>query len=69
MLRPHDREDAELDEVRLAAQRVEDALIFFGGEAVLGDDFGRDRIGHAAPLSGGYEPGLVATGGCGELHR
>ena len=40
MLRPHDREDAELGEVRLAAERVQDALIFLGGQAVLGDDFG-----------------------------
>ena len=42
MLGPHDREDAELDQVGLAAQRVEDALIFLGREAVLGDDFGGD---------------------------
>ena len=28
MLGPHDREDAELDEVGLAPQRVEDALVF-----------------------------------------
>ena len=42
MLRPHDREDAELDEVRLAAERFQDAVIFLGAEAVLGDDVGRD---------------------------
>ena len=52
MLRPHHREDAELGQVRLAAQRVEDALIFLGGKAVLGDDFRRDRgFGHGAPLA------------------
>ena len=33
MLRPHDREDAELDHVRLAAERLEDAVIFFGAQA------------------------------------
>jgi hypothetical protein len=42
MLRPHDREDAELDQVRLAAERVEDPVIFFGGKAVVGDDLGGD---------------------------
>ena len=42
MLRPHDREDAELDEVRLAAEGVEDAVIFVGREAVLGDHLGGD---------------------------
>ena len=47
MLGPHHREDAELGEVGLAAQGVEDALIFLGGKAVLGDDFGGDRgFGH-----------------------
>jgi hypothetical protein len=38
MLGPHHREDAELGEVGLAPQRVEDALIFFRGKAVFGDD-------------------------------
>ena len=42
MFRPHDREDAELDEVRLAAEGVEDAVIFVGGETVLGDHLGGD---------------------------
>ena len=45
MLRPHDREDAELDQVRLAAERVEDAVIFLVAEAMLGDDFGGDGGG------------------------
>ena len=52
MLRPHDREDAELGEVRLPPQRVEDPLIFLAGEAVLGDDLRRDRgFGHAGRIA------------------
>ena len=55
MLGPHDRENAEFDEVGLAAEGVEDAVIFFRSEAMLGDDFGRNRggedNGHAAPLA------------------
>src|SRR4030095_15423720 len=39
MLRPHHREDAELDQVRLAAERVEDAVILFRGKDLLGDYF------------------------------
>ena len=42
MLRPHHREDAEFHKVRLAPQRMEDALVFLGGKAVLFDDFGGD---------------------------
>ncbi len=42
MLGPHHREDAEFDEVRLAAERFQDAIIFIGRETVLGDHFGRD---------------------------
>jgi hypothetical protein len=30
MLRPHHREDAQFDEVRLAAQSVEDLVVFLG---------------------------------------
>ena len=45
VLRPHDGEDAELDEVRLAAHRVQDALVFVGAEAVVGNDLGRDHGG------------------------
>jgi hypothetical protein len=53
MLRPHDREDAELGEVRLAAKRVEDSLIFLRREAVLGDDLRRDRgLGHGGRIAG-----------------
>ena len=44
MLRPHHREDAELGQVRLAPHGVEDALIFLGREAVLGDDLGVMRF-------------------------
>jgi hypothetical protein len=29
---------------------MQDALIFFGGQAVLGDDGGRD-LGHAPPIA------------------
>ena len=43
MLGPHDRKDAELDQIGLAAKRVEDAVIFVGGKAVLGDDLGGDH--------------------------
>src|SRR4051812_7898301 len=42
MLRPHDRENAELDKVRLAAERFEDSAIFLVAEPVLGDHFGGD---------------------------
>jgi hypothetical protein len=45
MLRPHDREDAELDQVRLAPERLYDALIFFVGQAVFGDHGGGDLGG------------------------
>ena len=51
---PHDREDTQLDEIGLAAQCVEHALVFFGAEAVLFDDFGGDRgfdCCHARALS------------------
>ena len=42
MLAPHHREDAKLADQRFAAEDIEQALIFLGLEAVLGDDFGRD---------------------------
>ena len=57
MLVPHRREDAELGERRLAPDQIEDALIFVGLEAVLGDefrrdaDFVRDHNGHKVGLS------------------
>src|SRR3546814_20827829 len=52
MLRPHDREDAELDEVRFAAERGQDALIFLRRKPVFGDDLGGDGgggLGHGSP--------------------
>src|SRR6185312_7806825 len=62
MLRPHDREDAELDEVGLATERLQDAPIFLVAEAVLGDHFGGDAGGveyvHARVISGGAGWGL-----------
>ncbi len=42
VLVPHRREDAELGEARRPADEVEDALIFVGLEAVLGDEIRRD---------------------------
>jgi hypothetical protein len=50
MLGPHDREDAQLDQVRRAAEAVFDNGVFLGRETVLGDDFGGD-LGHGAPLA------------------
>ena len=45
MLVPHGREDAELGEARLAADQVEDALVFVGLQPVRRDEFRRDRNG------------------------
>ncbi len=39
MLRPHDREYAEFDHIRLAAHRRQNAVIFFEIEAVLSRRF------------------------------
>ena len=50
MLRPHDREDAQLDQVRLTPQGVQHALVFILGQPVLGNDFGSD-FGHWRPLA------------------
>jgi hypothetical protein len=49
MLGPHHAEDAELGQIRLTAHRVQDALIFLGGQAVLGDDLGGDSGHEASP--------------------
>ena len=50
VLAPHDREDAEFADRRLAAEDFEQALVLVRLEAVLGDDLGRDfsrrRLGH-----------------------
>ena len=50
MFAPHHREDAEFHEIGLAAERVQDAVVFFFGEAVLGDDVGGD-FAHGARLT------------------
>src|SRR5260221_9134328 len=39
---PHDGKNAELGDVRIAAENFLDARVFFGGDAVLGGDFGSD---------------------------
>ncbi len=44
VLRPHDREDAEFGDGRLAAHDLEQALVFIRFEAVLGDEFGCDHF-------------------------
>ena len=57
MLRPHDREYAQFRQVRLAADRLQDAVIFFRAEAMFGDDFRGDLgsgAGHAAPLAAAW---------------
>ena len=47
VLAPHDGEDAEFLEARLATEDRKDLLVLFRGESVLGDEFGSDRgIGH-----------------------
>src|SRR3954451_3901755 len=69
MLRPHDGEDAELDEVRLPAQRLEDAVILLGAETMLGHHCGRDAGGfqdvHARPLAASAKGRQFATSGFG----
>ena len=42
MLAPHDREDPELGEVRIAAQDFFNAFEFVRGETVLRDEFRSD---------------------------
>jgi hypothetical protein len=49
MLGPHHREDAQLGQIGLATERMEHAIIFFGGQPVLGDDLGGD-VGHGLSL-------------------
>ena len=46
VLRPHRREDPELDEIWLASQMAEDPAVFLLGEAVLPDDLGCDSRVH-----------------------
>jgi hypothetical protein len=57
MLGPHHREDAEFGQVRLAAERVENARIFLIAEAVLGHHLRRDLARHARAL--GDQSGFV----------
>src|SRR5262245_52395153 len=44
MLAPHHREDAEFGIGRFAAEDALDALVFFGRQAMLLDQFRRDRV-------------------------
>src|SRR5258707_1147036 len=78
MLAPHHREDAELGEVRHTTENDHRAHVFLGGQAVLGDDVGRN-LAHAAdaPISARAMPSKrprpstlqssssVASSGCG----
>ena len=56
VLAPHDREDAELGQRGLAAEDLEQPLVFVGREPVLGDDLGGDAGGsfgvHTTALKG-----------------
>jgi hypothetical protein len=64
MLGPHDRENAELDEVRLTAKRVQDSLIFVRAQPMLFDDLRSDTGSfdnvHARRLSGRGQLRLVS---------
>ena len=54
MLRPHHRENAKLDQIGLAPHCIQDALIFFLGKAMVGDDLRGDlggSLGHARRFS------------------
>ena len=55
VLAPHHREDAELDQVRRAAEDLQDALVLVGLEPVLGDDLRRDRRRSCQGLEQGAE--------------
>lgn len=57
MLTPHDGENAEFGEVRLASEDGFDAFVFVGRNAVFGDDFGCD---------GGHIGRIFKHGGHGE---
>ena len=52
MFRPHYREDTEFEQVRLPPHGREHALIFFGREAVGGNNLGRD-LAHGARIACG----------------
>ena len=55
VLRPHDREEPQLGQVGLAPQQAHDAVVLFGLEVVLREDFGGD--GHGAEDSILIPPG------------
>jgi hypothetical protein len=64
MLRPHDREDAELGQVGRAAHRMQHALIFLGRETVFCHDLRSDGgFGHGGVL--GSNSGQGNGPGCG----
>src|SRR5690606_1858580 len=42
VLRPHDREDAELREIRFPPEKLDDSLVLLCGDAVALEDFGVD---------------------------
>ncbi len=67
MLRPHYREDAELDHIGLAPQRMQDALVFLGAETMLLDGLGGDRgwgVCHARALSAARSAPPAPRGAC-----
>ena len=73
VLVPHRREDAELGEARLAADQVEDALVFVGLQPVRGDEFRRDGhiIGrcHRRKWSiASFGRSTLLSAGCAALH-
>ncbi len=62
VLVPHRRENAELGECRLAADQIEDALVFIGLQAVRGNEFRGDRDGVG---NGHGSAGVLADNGFG----
>ena len=76
VLVPHGGEDAELGQRRLAADQVEDALVFVGLQPVVGDEFWRDRerrsaaSSSAVPRAAGPAPDVGADSvGFAGLHQ
>jgi hypothetical protein len=59
MLGPHDRENAELNEVGLASERVDDPPEFFGRKAMFGDGL-RSEAGSVEYVHGGALAGCPA---------
>jgi hypothetical protein len=58
VLRPHDRKDAELGQVRLPADHADDEPVFVSGEAVLVEDL---LVNHDGPFPGGRGGGPVSA--------